>query len=326
MAPAIRSGPIPVLSRKEDTPMRHSAPARSRAVLDNLRLDRRALLLGAGATAAATLLPVPALARQATPEATPAAMHGHAAAVPELELVGTDDGIQFPATVSAGINKVTTVNQRDGLLHLFTMRIPDDIDDDEAAAQMSGEDVPPWFVTTLFAGNPDEAPSGGRLPGYVNYLPGRYAVVDPFGSATAMFEVTGEAWGRPAPVADVEIALLDMAFKGFEASLPAGPHLWRVTNHGTMWHDVTVLSAPAGATVDDLWAAFDNTPEDQVFPDDYRPAGGIGATSPGVATWVEMDLAAGTYIAACFLPMLVEGPGAGQPHALLGMITAFEVA
>ena len=290
-----------------------------RAIIENVRVDRRRLLAGAGAVTLAALLPVRAGAQEATP-ATPMPMAE--GAYPEIELVGTSDALTFPSTVSAGINHITVRNDSDTIMHTFTMRIPDGMSDDDVLAALAKEDPGDWFVTTFFVGTPDEPePGGGELTGYSYYVPGHYMVVNPFSDGiVTSFDVAGDTWGRPAPVADVEVGLIDMALRGFEEPIPAGPTLWRVTNHGTTWHDVSTLKAPDGSTVDDLFAAFETASEDQVFPDGYTTTGGVGATSPGVTTWVEMDLQPGTHIAACFLP----GED-GMPHAFHGMIATFEV-
>ncbi|MCA9859699.1 MAG: hypothetical protein KC438_08250 [Thermomicrobiales bacterium] len=280
--------------------------------------NRRQILLGLGGLAGATLWPAWTTGQDATP--APAPMPP--LVIPEIELVGTNDALIFPSAISAGINAITVRNESDTIMHTFAMRIPDGLTDDDAIAALMTEDTPDWFGHTLFAGNPDEPqPGGGELTGYVFYVPGHYMAVNPFSDGIATsFDVAGEPWGRPAPVADFEVGLIDMAFLGFDEPIPAGPHLWRLTNHGTTWHDLTTLKAPDGSTVDDLFAAFETTPEDQVFPDGYMTTGGVGATSPGVSTWVELNLEPGTHIAACFLP----GED-GLPHAFNGMITAFEV-
>jgi hypothetical protein len=315
---------VALLAVKDGSMARYGLPG---SVQLAARLSRRQAMLGAGAMAAATLLPATTLARQA-PDASPAAHDHGGIAIPEVALVGTADGLEFPATVSAGLNRMTIVNDRDVELHIFTVRIPDELSDEAFLEEMSSGDLlPSWWPETHLAGNPDQAPQGGgSLAGYVQYHPGRYVVTDPFTGAMAPFEATGNAWGRPAPVADVEIGLLDIAFHGFDAPLPAGPHLWRITNPGTIWHDMTTFGAPAGATVDDFWAAVETKPEGALFPDGYPVIGGVGAISPGVTTWVELDLAPGTHVAACFLPMIEPGESAGMPHAVLGMITTFEVA
>lgn len=304
------------------------------AITEYMPITRRNLMLGAASVAGLALVgrgidpsgPGVATAtqqdRQAMTEASPAA-HDHAGmAIPEVELVGTSDALTFPSDVSAGINHITVRNDSDTIMHTFTMRIPDGLTDDDAIAALMAEDTPDWFGTTFFVGTPDEPePGGGALTGYAFYLPGHYMVVNPFSDGiVTSFDVAGETWGRPAPVADLEIGLIDMAFLGFDEPIPAGPHLWRLTNHGTTWHDMTTLKAPDGSTVDDLFAAFETTPEDQVFPDGYETTGGVGATSPGVTTWVELDLEPGTHIAACFLPGEDD-----MPHAFHGMIASFEV-
>ncbi len=293
-------------------------------------LGRRELLLGGGVALAASLLPSLGHAQEASPPATPGTGDhdmAHDVAIPEIELIGNPDGLVFPESVAAGLNKVIMFNNTNVEMHVFTMRIPDDVTDVELDAAMASEALPEWWLTTLFAGNPDQAaPGGGSAYGYVHYQPGRYVIQNPFNGQMTRFEATGDPWGQPAPVADVEIGLLDMAFAGFEALLPAGPNVWRVTNHGTTWHDVTVLAAPAGSTVDDLMAAFAAMEDaEAVFPDGYLVAGGVGAMSPGVTAWIDLDLTAGTHIGACFLPTL-EGEDAGTPHAFLGMITTFDVA
>ncbi len=53
-----------------------------------------------------------------------------------------------------------------------------------------------------------------------------------------------------------------------------------------------------------------------------QDAGGTGVLSPGQTMWIEVDLAAGQYLAACYL----SGPGALPMHAAMGMFTIFEAA
>lgn len=89
---------------------------------------------------------------------------------------------------------------------------------------------------------------------------------------------------------------------------------------------MTVFKVPDNSTVDDLMAAFAAMEDEAaIFPEGYEVVGGVGAMSPGVTAWIDLDLAAGTHIGACFLPTL-EGEDADTPHAFLGMMTTFEVA
>ncbi len=293
-------------------------------------VSRRQLVLSGSAALVGSLLPRGLLAQGATSDADPNS-HDHGAGdrvtIPEVELIGNADGLVFPESVEAGLNKVSMINNTGTEMHVFTMRIPDDVTDEELEASMASEALPDWWLTTLFTGNPDQAaPGGGSATGYVVYQPGKYVIENPFNGQMTWFEATGEPWGHPAPIAGVDIGLVDMTFDGFDAALPTGPHLWRVTNHGMTWHDVTVLKAPDGSTVDDLLSAFAAIEDEEtIFPEGYQVVGGVGAMSPGVTAWIDLDLAAGTPIGARFLPTL-EGNDAGTPHAFLGMMTSFEVA
>lgn len=298
----------------------------------DVALSRRGLVLGGSTGLVATVLPRHLLAQQSTPEASPATpVHDMAdqLVIPEVELIGTADGIEFPATVKAGLNKVTMINITEAELHVFIVRLPDGLSEDELRTAMTSEELPDWWTSTLFTGNPDQAASGGgTLSGYITFQPGKYVIVNPLSEEgqTARFEATGDAWGQPAPIANVEIGLLDMAFKGFDAPLPAGPNVWRITNHGTTWHDVTLFKVPNGTTTDDVMSLFAAMDDNSPFPPDgWELAGGIGATSPGATGWIEPDLKPGTHVAACFLPTISGDDADGLPHALHGMVTAFEV-
>jgi len=58
----------------------------------------------------------------------------------------------------------------------------------------------------------------------------------------------------------------------------------------------------------------------QVGPQPFDFTGGVAAVRAGHSGWVDLDLAPGTYMAVCFLPT-----ADGTPHALLGMISTFQV-
>ena len=50
--------------------------------------------------------------------------------------------------------------------------------------------------------------------------------------------------------------------------------------------------------------------------------GGAGALAPGLHSWVQLNLAAGQYVAVCFVP---DEEGSHPPHAALGMVQGFSV-
>jgi hypothetical protein len=210
------------------------------------------------------------------------------------------------------------VNDTGTSFHALTLRVPDRVTDAELEAAMASEGDPEWFFESYFAGNPDQAPPGGEVSAVVNYPAGRYIALNVFTGATARFEAHGDSWGRPAPVADRAIGLVDYGFLALD-SAAAGRQVWQVTNHGTTWHDITVFRGPAGATAD---AFMEAAMSSEAFPPaGYEHVGGVGAMSPGASIWVELDLEPATYVGACFLPGDDDAP-----HAMLGMMTTFVVA
>lgn len=302
--------------------MSRSDSTRRQAIIDNTRITRRALLLGTASAAGLAIVGHNAEADDAPIAITSTHMDHQAPAIPELTLVGTPDGLEFPANVAAGLNRVTMVNDTGASFHALTLRVPDHVTDDELEAAMAAEGDPEWFFESYFASNPDQAPPGGELSAVVTYPAGRYAVLNVFTGAAARFDASGDSWGRPVPVADRAIGLVDYGFLALDRAA-AGRQTWQVTNHGTTWHDVTIFRGPDGTTAD---AFMEAAMASEAFPPaGYEHVGGVGGMSPGVSVWVELDLAPGTYVGACFLPSL-DGYQEGAPHAMRGMSTTFAVA
>ncbi len=311
------------------------------ATIDNTRITRRNLLVLGASAAGLSLVsrsveagddePIVItsthLDHQASPEDAPIVItHTHqdhqAPVIPEHTLVGTPDGLEFPANVAAGLNRITMVNDTGTSFHALTLRVPDRVSDDQLEADLASEGDPEWFFESYFASNPDQAPLGGGVSAVVNYPAGRYIILNVFAGAMTRFDAHGESWGRPAPVADRTVGLVDYGFLALD-STAAGRQTWQITNHGTTWHDITIFRGPAGSTADAFMEAAMSS--DAFPPADYEHVGGVGAMSPGVSTWIELDFAPGTYVGACFLPG-GTADNDDTPHAMRGMIATFEVA
>jgi hypothetical protein len=58
----------------------------------------------------------------------------------------------------------------------------------------------------------------------------------------------------------------------------------------------------------------DATPPPDMPPFVYQPAAAIGILAKGHTSWLDVQLAPGRYLAACFLPF-----STGYPHAMDGM-------
>jgi hypothetical protein len=297
--------------------MDRSPTTRRQNVIGNVRVNRRQLILGTGA--AALSLATRRVVAEDEPIVIIQTHQDHQApAIPEHALVGTPDAIEFPANVSAGLNRITMVNDTGTSFHALTMRVPDRVSHEQLEADLANEGDPEWFFESYFASNPDQAPPGGELSAVVAYPAGRYVILNVFTGAMTRFVAHGDSWGRPAPTADRTVGLVDYGFLALD-SVVAGRQRWQVTNHGATWHDITIFRGPAGGTPESFLEAAMSS---EAFPPaGYEHVGGVGAMSPGVSVWVELDLVPGTYIGSCFLPGDDD-----MPHAMQGMVATFEVS
>ena len=107
---------------------------------------------------------------------------------------------------------------------------------------------------------------------------------------------------------------------GFEIpeGLKAGPVTMEVVNSGDQPHELVLMKLQDGKTLEDV-RAWMEAGEEGPPPGEF--GGGVQAIGGGQSTFVTMDLAAGNYIAVCFIP----DPATGQPHFLLGMMDEFSV-
>ena len=263
------------------------------------------------------------LAQDATPHSDHESSPSREA--PEITMSIDDTDFIFPAEIQAGINHLTFENGSSGEAHILTFRLPEDIDLDALFASMSQEDAP--FPDELrdqyFPGIADYPPVGGSATAFVNYEPGTYMAVNIFGEqAPAMFDVVGDPWGVPPPRANHEVGMIEMEFVGLEEPIPAGEQIWSLVNFGHTWHEIMMLSMPELVTPDELFEFFITTEDvDDLEAEGYGFVAASGIMSPGAQIWMELDLAPGAYGALCFAPDNFSGP----PHAVVGMISTFEV-
>jgi len=141
-----------------------------------------------------------------------------------------------------------------------------------------------------------------------------------------VFTVTGEF---PAdvkdPEADITATLIDFAIS-FDGNLTAGTHTIKVQHHGAQPHFLEIEKGPDSLTKDEVEAALagemSGTPAaDGISESDLQPVFYSPTQSIGTVTWHQIDLTAGTFMAACFFPTA----GTGVPHAMEGMVDVFKV-
>lgn len=296
-----------------------------------ISIDRRQFLAGSAALVAAGIIPIHAVARQATPSAPAATATDDGIDVPVLEVAFTSDGVSVsPEEIPAGTVRMLASSDGTDDEGTILFRVPDDQDVD-AVLELAKSDAPPpdWFWTTFFPGgvrNDSHAPSVAE--GFITLDPGTYIVMDSFTASAAMVVATGGA-GAPVDIpATVHVTAEDsMTYTGLEEPVPAGRQLWRLDNGGKLHHSIYIYSTPEGATADDIHAIFEGLfsgtpPEGDPFEGYGESVMSTSMLSGGGTNWFYLDLEPGPYAAMCTSFDGVESP----PHFIMGMIVTFTVA
>jgi len=119
----------------------------------------------------------------------------------------------------------------------------------------------------------------------------------------------------PADVQTADVTLVDYAFEISQTTFDAGPPIaFSVANAGQYPHEFALMRLPDGVTADQVL-------DDLSLLERATYVGGTfampGQTAPPM---VVVDLAAGTYVAVCFVDM----PG-GVPHVARGMVAEITI-
>lgn len=246
----------------------------------------------------------------------------------------SSDGSSVPAQVGAGYTELTVETGEAARVTLAMLHEGADASAFEAAmaavnAGIAGQgDFGSAARTVLGIADLvlelEAAPSGPTTVG-AELEPGRYAVEylpmgeqGPAGPPVyTYFQATGS--GDPAPSPDAVVDLVDFAF-AFPSDLAAGTQTWQVVNSGQQIHHMVLFRLNEGATADEFMAWL----RSEQGPPPGQQAGYVGVFGPGQTVYQTVELAAGTYVAICFIPDHAEG-GAGAPHFVHGMIQAFQV-
>jgi hypothetical protein len=252
---------------------------------------------------------------------------------PELNV--TFDGTEFevPTEVEAGYHVVVLTPSEGTAVYVDFMQPPDGLSDEEAteiALVAAGQDIvePGWvFGGGSYAFN-------NTTTRFIVYLkPGEWKIAaswqaDEDGAEEIMTlypltvgEHGASTAGEMDPEPDVVMELNDVEFGGLDASIPAGPTLFEVRNVGEQPRQMVLFRTDRELTSDDFaaWFASSATPTPPPFTMTW--VGYAALTSPGYSTWIELDLAQGTYTATSW----VVDPETGMPALLLGMVQSFTV-
>jgi hypothetical protein len=120
-----------------------------------------------------------------------------------------------------------------------------------------------------------------------------------------------------APIPQVTIKAHDYSYDG-PTKLNAGLVTIKLTNEGQEMHHAQLARLNDGVSMDQIEQAFQTDPNAALAL--VTLVGGPGAIGPGQSTEVTLDLAAGQYLAMCFIPS-----ADGVPHMAQGMLSTFVV-
>lgn len=250
-------------------------------------------------------------------------------AFPDLLIGIKDDGFTLPDSITAARYSVTSHNEGTQPSHSALGRLPDEMTQTQLESLMQDDYANAGgftFNDIGFVGLPDWPAPGSTATGVIDLEAGTYILFDPFGArGVVQFEVTGDLLKEPDPVADLSVDLAEMSITFPTDALVAGSHRWKVSNVGTVWHEMALLAVPDSLTGDDLLTLF-SLPDDATPPPglpalEYNPIEAVGLIASGHTSWVDVDLAPGRYVALCAAP----GDN-GVPHVMDGMFTFFSVA
>lgn len=281
-------------------------------------MDRRTFLTGSLGLAGALTIPLITRAAQATP----------APNLPPLEFALTDTGFEVPQPLQAGRYEVTVSNAGTSTESHFGLgSIPDRVTDAEYQEWLNaeGDTEALTFDEVAFVGVPDWPQPGKPSTGVIDLAPGRYFIFDPFGArGVQTLTVDGAFVAGGEPVADLTVTLHEMEIVLPKSAFTSQPVRWKIENTGAFIHEVAVIPVSPDFTDEDLHTLLmlpeDATPPPGVTNIVYQPVAAIGVLAGQHASWLDVQLAPGRYLAACMIPF-----GTGYPHAMDGMYQFFDV-
>lgn len=141
-----------------------------------------------------------------------------------------------------------------------------------------------------------------------------------FGQASAA--VSRYAFDQCSADDKVEVTGVDYAFQGVPDTVEAGTVAFSFTNEGREPHEMIILGLP-----DDAEETLPYLQRISELPEDEAQAevmiAGATFAPPGASSATFIDLEAGDYVMACFIP--VGGGEEGRPHFSEGMFAEFTV-
>lgn len=243
-----------------------------------------------------------------------------AAMPPVVTLTVTDAGLEAPAEIPSGVVAVRVEGGDPENLPEMA-RLNDGVTMAQVNDALAQPDPIGALALVSLLGS-----ASASLDGQIVYdlQPGNYAAVlfAPEGPPQVIPVTSGAPSGAAAPVADVNVALVDFSFV-MPDTISAGPHVWQIENLGGQWHEMGIVQLNQGVTVKDVldWVEAMG-PEGPSAPPPFEEGLFWAPMGASQRAWVTWELAPGEYTVICFLPDLA---GDMSPHAAHGMVRTLTV-
>jgi hypothetical protein len=285
-----------------------------------------ALLVTSLGLASAGEVAAQATKKAATPPATKRAAPARPVVSEGTELVVrvTDQALDVPTQVDAGLVNVRLFNRSSGPQHITILKV-DRLDRVSSISEYlrSGDWNVPWINRM---GGPESTPPGGVSSVSMILEPGRYVVAQlpvaskPGGSLILRdveeLSVVGQAEGAKLPSAAVTLTMYEWNFT-LEGPLNAGRRTIRVENKGQFEHQVSIVRLLPGRGIDQAvkWA------ENPSGPPPFEGVGGTTNLARERSVNLTVDLLPGDYVLLC----TTYNPLSKQLHSHHGMIKQIRV-
>lgn len=247
--------------------------------------------------------------------------------LPEYVLRASEYTFEAPAELPAGRAWIQLVNDGAEAHHLQFVRLNDGVTLEQFQTELQQKGDGALVLTTFPGGVGVLSPHGGQGRVLLDLTEGQYVLMCFIpdaegvphlakGMMVPIRVVASDAAAQAEPRADVTATLKDFTLQ-FPAEVKAGLQMWKVTNEGPQPHEIMIVKLAEGKSMDDV-TTFMRAPEGNP---PFEWLGGMQALSTGQSGWLELDLAAGNYVAFCQVPDFASG----TLHHQLGMLTAFTV-
>jgi uncharacterized cupredoxin-like copper-binding protein len=246
---------------------------------------------------------------------------GEAADATQLSIDATDQGIEAPQSIEAGLVEITFTNSGKRPHEAQLIRLEGGHTPEQALKVVTGDSqrIPDWIVGGGGVGTTKPGATGTATQ---ILDPGSYAIVDTQTDkpASATLEVTGQAAEADLPDADATVTAREYTFEA--SGLKAGKNTILFENTGKQLHHLIANPVKQDATPEQIIKFFESE-EKSANPFRGGEEAGVATSviDTGTSQVIELDLKAGNYAFQCFIPDRAGGP----PHALKGMITIEKV-